>query len=157
MAKLEIDFNEDFFKALGKAADVDRLAPKLIDAALPILRNRVKTAYGAFTVARDISIVKTKKANGGGYVGTVTPAGETGHYYRKIPKNVKGPVKHDHYRYPLSNGGLAVFLEFGVKAHGNFPALPAGGYMARAVAASQDDVQAKMQETYEKETEALKL
>ena len=29
--------------------------------------------------------------------------------------------------------------------------------MARAVAASQDDVQAKMQETYEKETEALKL
>ena len=48
MAQLEIKFDERFFDELGKAADVERLAPKLIDAALPIVRNALQGAFQFF-------------------------------------------------------------------------------------------------------------
>lgn len=146
MAQLETFFDERFFAELGKAADVERLAPKLINAALPILERALKSAYGPYQLARKLKLVKAKAAKNGGYIGTITMKGNSGQYYIKGKK-----------RYPLSNAGLAVFLEFGTAAHGNFPARPPGGYISKAVAASEEAIKAEMQKTFEAEMEALRL
>jgi len=146
MARLEVSFDDGFMTELGKLADVERLAPKLIDAALPIILEKLRQQYGRFRLAEKLKLIKAKGARNGGYIGTVTLKGNTGHYYKKG----KG-------RYQLSNAGLAVFLEFGTDAHGNFPARQPGGYVARAVAAAEDEVKAKMQETFEAEAGNLRL
>jgi len=146
MAHLEAKFDERFFAELGKAADVERLAPKLIDAALPIIQEALRSAYGPYKLGEKLKLVKAKAAKNGGYIGTITMKGNTNQFYKKGKQ-----------KYRLSNAGLAVFLEYGTAAHGNFPARPAGGYISKAVAASENEVKEKMQETFEKEMEALKL
>lgn len=146
MARLEVSFDERFFAELGKLANVDRLAPKLIDAALPIIRDKLRQLYGSYKIAEKLKLIKAKRAKNGGYIGTITMKGDSGKYY------IKGKR-----RYPLSNAGLAVFLEFGTRAHGNFPARPPGGYIAKAVAQTENEVKAKMQETFEEEMRGLEL
>ena len=140
MARLEVSFDDSIFDKLGKMADVERIAPAMINAALPIIQRAVAASYGALRLGSKLKIVAAKKAKNGGFIGTVTFKGSSGKYY------VKGKS-----RYPLSNAGLAVFKEFGTAAHGNFPATPAGGYISRGVASCESEVRAKMQEVFEQE------
>lgn len=118
MAQLRLDFPDDLFRQLERLEDVERVAPMMVDAALPVLHRAVVASYGRFGLASRVKIVPAKKVKNGGVLGEVTLFGKTGHYY------LKGKGK-----YPLSNAGLAVFLEYGAAAHGNFPATPAGGYL----------------------------
>ena len=141
MAQLQVEFPDDLFKQLGKMEDIEKHAPKMIDEALPILEDALRSSYSGYGIAKKLKIVRAKKGKNGGYIGIITMAGKTNTYY------VKGKT-----RYPLSNAGLAVFLEYGTRAHGKFPARPPGGYIAKAVAASHDQVAAKMQEVFERET-----
>lgn len=140
MAQLQIDGGEDLFRQLEKLANGEDIGKKMIDAALPVLENAMRSSYGGKLPGK-LKITKAKKAKNGGTVGVVTFSGQTGHYY------LKGKSK-----YPLSNAGLAVFMEYGAAAHGNFPATPAGGYISKAVAASNDEVLQKMQEVFDNET-----
>jgi hypothetical protein len=140
MAQLQIEGGEDIFRQLEKLANAEDVGRKMIDAALPVLENAMRRSYGGKLPGK-LKIVRAKKAKNGGTVGVVTFSGQTGHYY------VKGKG-----RYPLSSGGLAVFMEYGAAAHGNFPATPAGGYIAKAVAAADEEVTRAMQEAFDRET-----
>lgn len=144
MAQLRIDEGDELFAQLERMGETERIAPMMVDEALPILQRAVQTSYAGKKMAK-LKIVKAKKTHNDGIIGVVTFKGKTGTYY------LKGKGK-----YPLSNAGLAVFLEYGVQAHNNFPALPPGGYIQKAVAASKSEVEAKMQEVYDRETGAGK-
>ena len=143
MAQLQIDEGDELFEQLERMGETERIAPLMVDEALPILRNAMQAAYAGKTISGKLKIVRAKKIANGGVLGEVTFKGKTGTYY------LKGKGK-----YPLSYAGLAVFMEYGVQAHGNFPALPPGGYMQKAVASSKSAVEAKMQEVYDRETGA---
>lgn len=145
MARLQIEPGDDLLKQLEKMGEAERIAPMMVDEALPILQAALQAAYAGKKLAGKLKIVKAKKIANGGVLGEITFKGKTGHYY------LKGKTK-----YPLSNAGLAVYLEYGVHVHGNFPALPPGGYMQKAVASSKSAVEAKMQEVYDRETGAGK-
>lgn len=157
MAQLEVNFPKELFEELGNAADVYAWSPRLIIAALPILRDKLKKVYaaaGGMRLAygpkmRDaaLKILRPIQTKNGGFIGTVTFGKQkTGHYYLKNGK-----------KYPLSYSGLAVFLEFGTKAHGNFPDMPAHGYISKAVAESEEEVKEKMQEEFEKIMQKLRV
>ncbi len=145
MAQLRIDESDELYEQLERMGETERIAPMMVDEALPILQNAMQAAYAGKKISGKLKIVRAKKIANGGVLGEVTFKGKTGTYY------LKGKGK-----YPLSNAGLAVFLEYGVQAHGNFPALPPGGYIQKAVAASKSAVEAKMQEVYDRETGAGK-
>lgn len=145
MAQLRIDEGDDLLLQLARMGETERIAPMMVDEALPILQSAMQASYAGKKISGKLKIVQAKKIANGGVLGEVTFKGKTGTYYRKG----KG-------KYPLSNAGLAVFLEYGVKAHGNFPALPPGGYIQKAVAASKSAVEAKMQEVFDRETGAGK-
>lgn len=145
MAQLRIDEGDELFEQMERLGETERIAPMMVDEALPILQSAMQAAYSGKKISGKLKIVRAKKIANGGVLGEVTFKGKTGTYY------LKGKGK-----YPLSNAGLAVFLEYGVQAHGNFPALPPGGYIQKAVAASKSAVEAKMQEVYDRETGAGK-
>ena len=42
MGKFDFNIPDDFIRQLGRLADVDKYAPKMIDEAIPILEGRVK-------------------------------------------------------------------------------------------------------------------
>lgn len=140
MAQLNVNFDGNFLQDLGRVADIDRLAPIMIDEALPIVERCLKNLYGKYGIAKKLKIVKAKAMRTGGYNGIVTFKGKTNHYYKKGGR-----------KYPLSEAGHAVFLEFGTDAHGNFGATPAGGFVSKAVAMTENEVKAKMQEVFERE------
>lgn len=140
MAQLQIESGEDLFRQLNRLANAEDVGRKMIDAALPVLEDAMRRSYGGKLPGK-LKIVRAKKAKNGGTVGVVTFSGQTGHYY------VKGKG-----RYPLSNAGLAVFMEYGAQAHGNFPATPAGAYIQKAVAAADADVKNAMQAVFDRET-----
>ena len=154
MAQLRIDSDgiDDVLHEMERANLSLETLCNIIDSALPLLERSVRAQYAArgISLARHTKICSALIARTGGVIGVVTfrgkyggKAANTGHYY------LKGKSK-----YPLSNAGLAVFLEYGVNAHGNFPALPPGGYIQKAVAAQKDAVIAKLQEGYDKVTGA---
>lgn len=129
MGRFDFSFDEDFIKSLGALADVERYAPKMIDEALPIIEKRLVVNLQSHKISgdliRSIKIKKCKKVKNGGFFGSVFPSG----------KSEDG----------TSNAEKLVYLEFGTQHQ------PATGVLAKTIQETQDEVNAKMQEVFERE------
>lgn len=128
MAKFDFNIPSSFLKQLGKLADVDRLAPKMIDEAIPILETNVKKEASRHKDTGDMvnSIKKTKVSkNRHGYYTTVRPTG----------KDRKG----------VRNMEKLAYAEFGTSKQPPTPML------TKAIKDSEKPVQNKMQQVFERE------
>lgn len=129
MGKFDFEISPEFIKQLGRLADVDRIAPKMIDEAIPILLDNVKaeTAQHKRTgdMYKSIKPTKAGKRKSGGYFATVRPTG----------KDHKG----------IRNMEKMAWLEYGTKKQSPTPIL------TKAIKDSQSAVEKKMQETFERE------
>lgn len=132
MAKFDFKIDPAFLKQLGKLADVDRLAPKMIDESIPILLDNVKKEAARHKNTGDMqnSIKKTKaaKTKGGGYYAAVRPTG----------KDRKG----------VRNMEKLAYAEFGTTKQAPTPML------TKAIKDSENPVTGKMQEVFEREVKA---
>ena len=131
MGKFDFEISPEFIKQLGRLADVDRLAPKMIDEAIPILLDNVKRETAPHKQTGDmyksIKPTKAKATKKGGYYASVRPTGEDSKGVRNMEK--------------------LAYLEYGTKKQSAMPVL------TKAIKDSQSAVEKKMQEVFEKEME----
>lgn len=129
MAAFDFSFDEDFMKSLGSLAQVERYAPKMIDEALPIIEKKLVANLQAHKVSgdliRSIKIKKCKRVKNGGYFGSVFPSGESADGTRNAEK--------------------LIYLEYGTRHQA------ATGVLAQTIQETTDDVNAKLQEVFERE------
>ena len=129
MGKFDFEIPADFVKQLGKLADVDRVAPQMIDEAMPILEKNLKGELVKHKRTSDMldSVKKTKagKTKRGGYYAVVRPTG----------KDSKG----------VRNMEKLAWLEYGTKKQSPTPIL------TKAIKDSERLVLKKMQEVFERE------
>ena len=129
MGKFDFEIPADFIKQLGRLADVDRFAPKMIDEAIPILLDNVKaeTAHHRQTgdMYKSIKPTKAKKTKSGGYFASVRPTGKDSNGVRNMEK--------------------LAYLEYGTKKQ------PATPVLTKALKDSENAVMKKMQEVFERE------
>ena len=134
MGRFDFKIPPDFIKQLGRLADVERVAPMMIDEAMPILENNVKgeiaskvagSKYSKGDMLRSVKKTKAGKAKGGGYFATVRPTG----------KDRKG----------VRNMEKMAYAEFGTSKQASTPML------TKAIKDSEDEVLKKMQEVFERE------
>ena len=129
MGKFDFEISPEFLKALGRLADVDRIAPKMIDEAIPILLENVKSETSQHKRTGDMykSIKKTKagKSSKGGYYAMVRPTG----------KDSKG----------IRNMEKMAYLEYGTSKQLATPVL------TKALNDSEPAVLNKMREVFERE------
>lgn len=129
MGKFDFEISPDFIKQLGRLADVDRLAPKMIDEAIPILLDNVKSETAQHKQTGDmyksIKPTKAKATKKGGYYASVRPTGEDSKGVRNMEK--------------------MVYLEYGTKKQSATPVL------TKALRDSENAVMKKMQEVFERE------
>ena len=90
MGKFDFEISPEFIKQLGRLADVERIAPKMIDEAIPILLDNVKaeTAQHKRTgdMYKSIKPTKAKKTKKGGYFASVRPTGKDHKGIRNMEK-----------------------------------------------------------------------
>lgn len=129
MGKFDFEISPEFIKQLGRLADVDRIAPQMIDEAIPILLDNVKgeTSYHRQSgdMYKSIKPTKAKKTKSGGYFASVRPTG----------KDKKG----------VRNMEKMVYLEYGTSDQ------PATPVLTKAIKDSETAVMKKMQEVFERE------
>jgi len=128
MGKFDFEIPTDFIKQLGKLADVDRIAPQMLDEALPILERNVKSEVSKHVVSGDLlkSIKMSKaKKNKYGYYASVRPTGTDKKGVRNMEK--------------------MVYLEYGTKKQ------PARPTLTKAIKDSETAVLDKMQEVFNRE------
>lgn len=128
MGKFDFEIPTDFIKQLGKLADIDRIAPQMIDEAIPILEKNVKSEVSKHkdTGALANSVKKTKaNKNKYGYYASVRPTG----------KDSKG----------VRNMEKLVYLEYGTSKQASKPTL------TKAIKDSEKAVLDKMQEVFNRE------
>ena len=128
MGKFDFNIPDDFIKQLGKLADVDRIAPQMIDEAIPILERNVKQESVKHKVSGDMykSIKATKTGkNKYGYYAAVRPTGSDSKGVRNMEK--------------------MVYLEYGTSAQ------PATPVLTKAIKDSENAVMEKMQEVFDRE------
>ena len=129
MGKFDFEISPEFIKALGRLADVDRLAPRMIDEAMPILADNLKGELVKHKRTSDMlnSVKKTKagKTKNGGYFAVVRPTG----------KDSKG----------VRNMEKMAYLEYGTKKQTPTPIL------TKAIKDSENAVLNKMREVFERE------
>lgn len=79
MGKFSFTIPDDFVKQLGNLADVDRIAPTMIDEAMPILERKLKQELSKHKRTGDMidSVKKTKagKTRTDAYFAIVRPTG----------------------------------------------------------------------------------
>ena len=130
MAVFDVSIDKDFMKSLGTLAQVERYAPKMIEEALPIVRDKLKAKieqeghveYGdLFNSIECSEVTKTKN----GYIGNAFPQG----------KNRDG----------VRNAEALVYLEYGTSRQDST------GIITRTLISTRKDVEAKMQEVFERE------
>ncbi|HNX82158.1 MAG TPA: hypothetical protein PKL77_08450, partial [Candidatus Omnitrophota bacterium] len=65
MGKFDFEIDPEFMKALGRLADVDKVAPKMIDAAVPALARNVRAELAKHKRTGDmldsVRLTKSKK------------------------------------------------------------------------------------------------
>ena len=129
MGKFDFQISPDFLKQLGRLADVDRVAPQMIDEAIPILLENVKKETAQHKRTGDMykSIKKTKanKTKNGGYYASVRPTG----------KDRKG----------VRNMEKMVYAEYGTSKQAPTPML------TKAIRDSENAVMDKMREVFSRE------
>lgn len=129
MGKFDFQVSPDFLKQLGRLQDVDRVAPMMIDEAIPILETNVKKELSLHRVtgsmANSIKRSKAKATRNGGYIANVYPTG----------KDEKG----------VRNMEKLVYLEYGTSKQAAVPTL------TKAINDSESAALNKMQEVFNRE------
>ncbi|MDO4648077.1 MAG: HK97 gp10 family phage protein [Eubacteriales bacterium] len=133
MARLDYEGVDDLFKGLD-ALEVDEIAPKMLEAAAPILQDEIVAAatphYRKGSMLGSIKKTKVGKNKDGHYV-TVRPTG----------KDSKG----------VRNMEKMAYLEFGTSKQKATPVIAPGTRAAKTA------VEKTMKEVFEKEIKDLKL
>lgn len=129
MGKFDFNIPPDFLKSLGNLADVDRIAPQMIDEAAPLLVSSVKSTLSRHKQSGDMvsSIKKTKvkKKKNGGYQATVRPTGTDAKGVRNMEK--------------------AAYLEYGTSKQ------PASPWIDASLGDCESSVLDSMRRTFERE------
>ncbi len=133
MGKFDFEISTDFIKQLGRLEKVDRIAPKMIDEAMPYLKHNVQRGIVAKTEDSDYSTgamlasVKSTKAKyiSNGFYAVVRPTG----------KDAKG----------VRNMEKLAYMEYGTSKQPPTPML------AKAIKDSEPAVLNKMREVFERE------
>lgn len=90
MAQFDFEFPSEFQKQLEKLSNIDEIAPKMINEALPSYQKAIKATLSVHNrtgdLQRSVSIRKAKKAKNGGYIGNVY---FRGYDSKGSPNNVK--------------------------------------------------------------------
>ena len=131
MGKFDFEIPTAFIRQLGKLEDVDRVAPIMINEAMPILERNLRTELSRHKKTSDMldSVKKTKagKVKGGGYFATVRPTGLDSKGVRNMEK--------------------LAWLEYGTSKQTPTPIL------TKAIKDSDSEVLDKMQEVFEREVQ----
>jgi len=129
MGKFDFEIDPEFMKALGRLADVDKVAPKMIDAAVPALARNVRAELAKHKRTGDmldsVRLTKSKKNKKDVWYAVVRPTGVDRHGVRNMEK-----LAH---------------AEYGTKSQ------PATPILTKALKDSETEVYAIMRETFEKE------
>lgn len=138
MGKFDFNIPPEFIKQLGKLADVDRIALKMIDAAIPILEKNVKSEVASKPIKSEkdrtkgemlasIKKTKAKQTKNGGFYASVRPTGTDSKGVRNMEK--------------------MVYAEYGTSKQDPTPML------TKAIKDSESPVLNKMQEVFNREVE----
>lgn len=144
MAKFTFNIDPDFVKSLGRMADVEEYAPKMIDEAIPILEKNFKAEAlkhrDTGDMVQSIKSTKAGKSKYGGYYAVTRPTGyaSRGWKYSRTKKNAGKQEK-------LLNMEKLVYLEYGTSDQ------PATPILTKAINDSEKPVMEKMQEVFNRE------
>ena len=151
MGRFDFQVPTDFIKQLGKLADVDRIAPQMIDEALPILERNVKSEVAKVSQAgRVITYTYTSKS---GKVIKATRK-QTGDLLKSIKLSKAKKNKYGYYasvqptgkdKKGVRNMEKMVYLEYGTTKQ------PARPTLTKAIKDSEKAVLGKMQEVFNRE------
>lgn len=151
MGKFDFQIPDDFLKQLGKLADVDRIAPKMLNEALPILEKNVKREVAKVSESgRVITYTYTDKK---GKTRTAKRK-QTGDLLKSIKMSKANKNKYGYYASVRPTGkdskGVRnmeklVYLEYGTSKQSPTPTL------TKAIKDSESAVLNKMQEVFERE------
>lgn len=131
MGRFDFQIPVEFLKQLGRLAEVEKYAPKMLEAAAPVLVRSVKSSLrsvtGSMATGQMVNSIKPTKVfhNKFGYFLTVRPTGYDKNGVRNMEK--------------------AAYLEYGTSKQNARP------WAARASNDAQAEVLAKMTEVFERE------
>ena len=141
MGKFDFEIDQDFVKKLLELSDPDEYVPQILDSAIPILEESVKSELSKHKRTSQLinSVKKTKasKSPNGGYFVCVMPTGKSDSYI-----DGKGVLRK--YKVPVRNMEILAHLEYGTSKQKPTPIL------TKAYKDSYNEVMAKMQEEFGK-------
>ena len=141
MGKFDFEIDQDFVKKLLELSDPDEYVPQILDSAIPILEESVKSELSKHKRTSQLinSVKKTKasKSPNGGYFVCVRPTGKSESYL-----DGKGVLRK--YKVPVRNMEILAHLEYGTSKQKPTPIL------TKAYKDSYNSVMAKMQEEFGK-------
>lgn len=141
MGKFDFEIDQDFVKKLLELSDPDEYVPQILDSAIPILEESVKSELSKHKRTSQLvnSVKKTKasKSPNGGYFVCVRPTGKSDSYL-----DGKGVLRK--YKVPVRNMEILAHLEYGTSKQKPTPIL------TKAYKDSYNEVMAKMQEEFGK-------
>lgn len=147
MANFIFDIPADFLKQLGKLQDIDRIAPIMIDEALPTLEESFKRNLNGVLkdptgeLLASIKMVTSKKVKNGGYYGYVTAKGASRKKMYKR-RDFTGAIKREE---PYRNYQKILALEYGTSKQSPRP------FITRTINNAEPEVLRKMQEVFNRE------
>lgn len=105
MGKFDFTVSDDFLKTLGKLSDIDKVAPQMINEALPTcseyLKRGIESADHPYSKGQMVKSIKESKATqerNGSWKGVTRPTG-------KDSKGVRNMEKLAYYEYGTSHHG----------------------------------------------------
>lgn len=144
MARLEVDFPEDFLSELLDT-DFDEIAEEILTEVAPILENSVKDEVrgtiqhdGDSELVDSMKASKPKKTKTSAWIVNVSPKG-----YSTVKKYIAVDSKgrKTHRKYPISNALKAIWKEYGIP--GRQPPRP---FLTRTINSARNAVIRKSQE-----------
>lgn len=147
MGKFDFTFDEELTRQLERMADVDRIAPKILNGAIPILKQHVIKICDKHARTRQLtnSIKKTTAVkNKYGWWVCVRPTGKSNLY-----KTVKG--KTGTRKEPVRNMEIMAHLEYGYEEARSGKHVAPIPILTKAINTAKKEVTDKMQEIYNEE------
>lgn len=145
MAKFSFETPTAFLKQLGKLADIDKVAPKMIDGAMPLLTPKLIKEVGLHTgtgeLQMSIKATKAKASPKGGFYAASLPTGISESYI-----DAKGRKRYR--KEKVRQMDKLAYLEYGTSKQAPKPV------MTTVMNDSEADVLDKMQEIFNAEVDA---
>ncbi len=155
MGKFTFDISDDFVKQLGNLADVERIAPMMLNEATPILRDAIKRKVKSDYSTKGRKMYYVKKE--GLFNDQYGYYNQTGSLFEGVKMSRSRKIKNGGFyanvyftgydKNGVSNAQKAIMLEYGTK-HSN-----ARPFMAKVVRSCENEVLDKMQEVFNREVD----